>query len=420
MIEPKNGSKRAELEDTGEGADRIFVVVNGSDAAIAAVQLGRQLADAYQVCWEAIVPETASSLDEENLAKVGETLALAAQLGAAVFRLPAATVADAIEQHVKTCRKPHVVLIQEPRKLYQRVRCRSVLEQLTTSEAGIICHVVGENSKTSVRTAATRVPFEQYVIATAMSLFALAIVFSLRAITGTDYLSVLLIIPVIAAAASLGLRPGLLAAAISSLGFNYLFLEPLRVLDPSKAQTWLMFAALAAVATYTSKLAGTIDGRLALSDRSARESAALAAFAQELTRVADWTSTGKVVCREIRDMLQVRASLFREVNGQLCLVASDPEGANLDPLDKTAMEWAWQHKAPTGSGTTLLGDASWQFHPLSTSLGVLAVLGLAREDGRDPIPAERQVLLGTLVSQAALAHERLRLEDRDRNSSHYQ
>jgi two-component system sensor histidine kinase KdpD len=48
---------------------------------------------------------------------------------------------------------------------------------------------------------------------------------------------------------------------------------------------------------------------------------------------------------------------------------------------------------------------------LKTGLGVLALVGISRDDGGHPVPAERIVLLATLVSLAALSHERLRPED---------
>ncbi len=48
---------------------------------------------------------------------------------------------------------------------------------------------------------------------------------------------------------------------------------------------------------------------------------------------------------------------------------------------------------------------------------MLAVLGIARDDGRDPVNAVQKLLLHTLIAQAALAHERLRLEDRMREAS---
>ena len=65
----------------------------------------------------------------------------------------------------------------------------------------------------------------------------------------------------------------------------------------------------------------------------------------------------------------------------------------------------------------MLSAADWQFQPLKTSLGILAVLGLARDDGRSPVPPQSRVLLATLIAQTALAHERLLLEDRLRATS---
>ena len=68
-------------------------------------------------------------------------------------------------------------------------------------------------------------------------------------------------------------------------------------------------------------------------------------------------------------------------------------------------------------GTATLNAADWQFHPLKTALGVLAVVGLSRDDGREPVTADRAVLLSTLLGQAALAHERLKLESEVREVS---
>src|SRR3546814_8330102 len=48
---------------------------------------------------------------------------------------------------------------------------------------------------------------------------------------------------------------------------------------------------------------------------------------------------------------------------------------------------------------------------------LLAVLGIARDDDRDPVAADKAALLATLVGQAALAHERQRLEDEMRGLS---
>jgi two-component system sensor histidine kinase KdpD len=82
------------------------------------------------------------------------------------------------------------------------------------------------------------------------------------------------------------------------------------------------------------------------------------------------------------------------------------------PIDQAALEWCWERGEAAGRGTTAVASAEWRLEPLRTSLGTLAVVAFARPDGRDPIRADRGVLFNTLVSQAALAHERLILEDR--------
>lgn len=63
-----------------------------------------------------------------------------------------------------------------------------------------------------------------------------------------------------------------------------------------------------------------------------------------------------------------------------------------------------------GSGRATLTSSDWQLHPLATTLGVLAVIGVSR-DGREAIiPADRQLFFTTLKGQAALGYERIKLE----------
>lgn len=151
--------------------------------------------------------------------------------------------------------------------------------------------------------------------------------------------------------------------------------------------------------------------------RSAQESAALAAFSQTLARASDREATAKAVCEEVARLMEVRCVLLAEKDGSLQPVAAQPDPANLNPLDQAAADWAWSRGELAGRGSGTLAAADWQFHPLKTGLGVLAVLGIARDDGSDPVPADRAVLISTLIGQAALAHERLRLEDEMRSMS---
>jgi two-component system sensor histidine kinase KdpD len=80
-------------------------------------------------------------------------------------------------------------------------------------------------------------------------------------------------------------------------------------------------------------------------------------------------------------------------------------------VDEIARDWTWNEGEESGRGTARMAAADWQFLPLKTGLGMLAIVGIARDSGEAPVPADRAVLLATLTALAALAHERLRLED---------
>ncbi|MEO6579731.1 MAG: DUF4118 domain-containing protein, partial [Sphingomicrobium sp.] len=58
--------------------------------------------------------------------------------------------------------------------------------------------------------------------------------------TGVRSLSLLFLLPVIAAAARFGLKPALLAAVLSVGVYNFFFLDPAYVLKPSAVQSLVM------------------------------------------------------------------------------------------------------------------------------------------------------------------------------------
>jgi two-component system sensor histidine kinase KdpD len=215
---------------------------------------------------------------------------------------------------------------------------------------------------------------------------------------------------VITVAVRFGLRPGV-AAAIASVACHNLFLvRPIFTLDLGSQSLFMAFG-LVAVAIYTSVISERLRGRVRLSDRSAKESAAIVTFAQELARAGSWDETARIVCETLSTMLGVRAVLLREKGGKLVVEGAVPAAPIFGPVDEIARDWAWREAEESGRGTLRMAAADWQFLPLKTGLGLLALVGVARENGEAPIPADRAVLLATLTSLASLAHERLRLED---------
>jgi K+-sensing histidine kinase KdpD len=83
---------------------------------------------------------------------------------------------------------------------------------------------------------------------------------------------------------------------------------------------------------------------------------------------------------------------------------------DLAPSDFAAAAMTLNSGKPAGRGVRKVGMAEWQFHPVASDQTVMATVGLARDDGVQPVERDQLPLLGNLLDQVALALERARLE----------
>lgn len=405
---------------TVSAENRVLVAVSGSANAPLLVEAGKALAGLLGCPWEAVHVETPRRGGEDGPdASTAEALALASRLGATIATVPAASVEDGIFSYLDDSKANHVVLGYGRIPRWRRWIEPNLVEKLASSARDLMLHVQvqparGAPSRQHLQGQQVRSGFTDYLLATGLVAVTVVLALLLQNLVGVRPLDLIFLFPVIAIAARRGLGPAILSVALSVVGYNFFLLQPAFSFNPMAPQNLIMTGVLAAVAVYSSILTARMRGRLRLSDRSARENASLAALAQKLTRDADWETTAATVCDHVHGLLNVSAVVYREIDGELVVAGALPEQARLTPVDHIALDWAWSRDEEAGAGTTVVPAADWQFHPLSTTLGTLAVLGIAKADGSDPLRSDQRTLMSTLIAQIALAHERLRLEDQFR------
>ncbi|WP_159710467.1 sensor histidine kinase [Sphingomonas sp. AX6] len=409
------------ITGTYAGGERVLVAVSELPGADALVRAGKRLADAMKAPWQAVFIETprAAGFDAAAKQRVADSLRLAASLGATIATVPATGVVDGLRTHVAGMRATQLVLGKSVRSWWFELRHGSVVEAMLRGCEGLAVHVIpaGEAHGAGPPRTSARLPKEARdptawgVIAGLLGL-TIALGYAAEPWIGRGGTDLLFLLPVLVAAARYGLTLGAVTALLAGIVYNFFFLPPLYTFSIADPQSLLTVFVLIGVATLVANLAGRLKARATLGARSAHENAAIAAFGQALARVSDWEGTSQTVCDEMHRLLGVPVILLYERSGRIARVSACPDdAAALGPLDQAAAEWAWSRGEVTGVGSSTLVASEWQFHPLQTALGVLAVVGLAGRDGRDPIGPDRATLLSTLLGQAALAHERLRLED---------
>ena len=221
--------------------------------------------------------------------------------------------------------------------------------------------------------------------------------------------ALIFVVPVLAAALAWGLGPGLAAALLTVLGYNFFFLDPLytfRVSDPENVAGLVLFSAVAALA---SGIASRTRAQALIARQEAARSAALYAFAKKLNGVAAIDDLLWAAAHQVAVMLKAEVVFLLPDDGKLAVLAAYPPEDQLDDNDLAAAEWCWRNDTPAGRGSDNLPGAPRLFLPLRTGRGKLGVAGL-RKDLPGPLltPAERR-LLDALLDQTALAVDRVQL-----------
>lgn len=402
-------------EALAKGDAEILVGITSAGEPLKVVAEGHRLAQALNVNWHVLHIDTASGPERgADGHSAAEALSLATELGASVASLPAATVEDGL---LAFLRDTPVQIIVVPARFMGSARLR---KDVLANTANVMLHLVPTKHDAAGRWPLLRnATSPNWIFAgiwiVAGVLAATVVAAGLHRLTNIASISLVFLLPVIAMAARQGLGTAMATALASALAYNFVFVEPAFEVKPWSSQNWFMGLVLVVVGAYTSLLTQRLRSRAILSDRSARQNAGLAALATDLTHQNSWAATADILSRRVAQLFDVECAVLYERAGRPCIAASVPHEAIFGPVDLIALDWCWSHHEAAGSGTDRLFDANWLFQPLKTEFGLLGILGVARPDGRPPVGPGQQLLFSTVVAQAALAHERLALEDKDQN-----
>ena len=401
------------LAGTFAAGERVLVAVDAAPTAAELVRAAKRLADALRAPWTALHVETERSrhLRPDAQAQLAATLALAVQLGGATATIPGSNVVAGVRAFAGEARITQVVVGKSLRSWWFERRHGSVVDALVRGIDGVAVHVLPTGKGSAMPTIGGRPSVQPLDYAWTLAMVTLATgLGKLLARVAPNSIDMLYLVPVLAAATLFGLRAGLFGGVASALAYNFFFLPPLytfTIADPANIVTVLV---LFVVAVIVSQLAARTRVQADLAATSARANAALAGFSRQLTGVGTTLALAQSICAEVARLFDVRTVLLVPRDGTLRLLAGVPPGEPLGAVEMAAAQWVADKGRPAGRGSETLAAADWLFYPLNTARGTLAVLGLARDDGRDPLRSDQFALLTSVLDQSALAFDRMQLE----------
>jgi two-component system sensor histidine kinase KdpD len=402
--------------------ERVVVAIGEQPSGPGLVRAAKRLADALRAPWTAVHIETrrGETLTDAERQRLADTMALASRLGAATATIPAASVVEGLNAFAKDARATQIVVGKSSRSWWFEQRHGSIVDALVRGAGDIAVHVLPGDGQagTGADSKASRLPAlgpwgapADYAL-TLLAVIACTVLGRVAvAAIALGNVALLYLVPVMFAAATFGLRAGLFAGVASSLAYNFFFLPPTGTLTVNNPENLVSFFVLLGVAIVTSQFAARVRAQATLAQSSARQNAALAGFSRQLTACAGQEDLMHAICAEVARLFDLRTVLLLPSRDGPQLRAAYPPEDRLDQIEMAAAQWAIDNEQPAGRGSSTLTASDWLFHPLRTQRGVLGVLGLAREDAGEPLRSDQIPLLMSLLDQAAIAFDRMALEE---------
>lgn len=405
--------------------DRVMALIGADAAAETVVREARRVADALKAPLIALhVERPAAGL----AADPAPALRLAERLGAEAETVAGADLPATILREARARNVTHLVIGRGRPGWWRSVTGRRLSAALLRQATDFTLHLVAEPAD-----APRRLPAERHGLpgwagwaATPVLVgLATAVGLAVDGVVPEGALGMVYLVPIVAAAVGFGPVHGMLAAALSFLSWNYLFLPPrytLAIAGPQDVVGVVVFALVALL------LAGTTGG-LGRSVRAARARLlGLRRLVEVSRRLGAAGDKGDLV-------LAIADQAARISGGAACVLlllpplpgesapepvvrACAPPDAEPDDASMAAARWAAANRRPAGRGTGTLPSAAWQFRPMRTARGLAGLVGLRLPEAGAPLDAEADRALDALLDQAAVALEGAELmEERARGEA---
>lgn len=399
---------------TGE---RLIVCVGADELSNKVVRVASRLASGLNAPWIVVSIERADRELEtaDTLRHIEALFRLAEQLGGETRRLIGQ---DYVEEILKLAKREHatqiVVGVRKRTGLIRLFR-RSLPEELSRRAAGIGVHFVTEDRRDKTKKTMTlpsisveKLP-RSAIIATLLVSVATALGKLIDTLIMLPNISLVFLLSVLGSAAIGGYVSALIAAILSTLAYNFFFIDPLYTFTIAAPHEVFALFVFLAVAIISGGFASRIREQAKVAGTRATALQSLYDFSRKLAGTdkkddAIWLAVSQLQVSLRRSIVFLTAS-----KGEFEVAAVWPPDTELNVTDMAAARWAHEKRETAGYATGTLPNSRFQFRPLLGPHGIVGVCGIAYS-GDDIDPASERSL-SAILDQTAIALDRARLSE---------
>ncbi|RUU26663.1 sensor histidine kinase KdpD [Mesorhizobium sp. M6A.T.Ce.TU.016.01.1.1] len=399
-------------------SERVLVWVDEDPRSASLVRYARRQAERLRAPWLALYVETPRStgLSEQDRDRLASTLRLAEQLGGAAVTIPGQDVAADILRYAGANNVTHIITGKPRKPRWRQLFDGAVTYDLIRDAGKISVHVVSGDVQAQAQPSRgitpahpARFDIKPYLIVTGYVVAGLLFGLLLSRVLDVRNIALVFLMAVLVSAVTAGLWPAIFASVLSTLAFNFFFLDPLYTFNISDTESVVALGFLFCVAIIASNLTARVQRQAVAAQSRARTTEDLYLFSKKLAGTATLDDVLWATAFQIASMLKLRVVLLLPENGSITVKAGYPPDDTLAEADIAAARWAWEHNRAAGRGADTLPGAKRLYLPLRTGRTAVGVVGLDNDKQGPLLTPEQQRLLDALADQAAVAIERIQL-----------
>ncbi|MFN3364580.1 MAG: ATP-binding protein [Allorhizobium sp.] len=399
---------------TGE---RLLVCVGSDALSEKVVRVASRLASGLNAPWMVVSIERADREVEtpERLQRIETLFRLAEQLGAETRRVIGN---DFVDEILKLARREHatqIVIGTRRRKRLDWFLSKSLPEALAKRASGLGVYIVTpEGADASRDRHSLRVPQlsalrQATFIAVGFVAITAVIGKLIDTIVDLPNISLLFLLGVLGASVSGGYLAAFFAAVLSTLAYNFFFIDPLHTFTIAAPHEVFALFIFLAVAIIAGGFASRIREQAEIAGIRAAALQSLYDFSRKLAGTAKTEDAIWLTVSHLQARLKRKVVLLLPRQGDLSVAATWPPDTELDVTDMTAARWTHDKREAAGHGTGTLPNSRFEFRPLLGPHGIVGVCGIEHREDRLDLNAERA--LTAILDQTAIALDRARLAE---------
>jgi len=410
------------IADPWKSGQRLLVGVSASPTSASLVRWTRRLASELQATWVAASVDLPRPLSPEEQARLTRHLGLARELGAQIITTTDSDVARGI---LRVARDQNItqIVVGKPAgwRALDLLRGGSLLNRLIRESGHVDIHAVRAEGDTPLLRTPVSIRFNPanargYGVALGMVAGVTGLNAVLQRWLGYQSLALVYLLSVVVLAMFVARGPTLLAATLTAVLWNFLFVPPIFTFRIESSTDWMMFCTLLVVGLAMGHLAARLRAQQAAERRREEHATAMYLFTRELAQATDFADLLAIIIREVGKAIHADTALSLPEEGQeSSLTPYFASTWTLEEKEQSVAAWGFRRRQPAGRGTDTLPLAEGLHLPLLAGERAVGVLSVRFRDP-EALPSDRRDLLDAFVRQIALVVDRQRLRDAEQRA----